>query len=386
MKNSKTICIRLCGALFVLGTVAAQVNAAEAAATKKPVYVCQMATHAHMAGKAVAEYDRPGICPTDGMELIDKTTRLRIAVLVYDGVQDIDYSGPMEVFGQSGATIFTVASSTDSVHSAWGLKMTPDFDLEHAPQADIVIVPGGDVGKIMGRPEALAWLRARALDSRAMLSVCTGAFILGQAGLLDGQTATTIAGATGQLADMFAKTKVVNDRRYVDNGKIVTTGGLSAGIDGALHLVERELGGLRAEDVARGLEYEWHAGGKFAFGQLAAYRIPDVSEFVPKGALWERLIDHGDTSKWDVGGRIELSAGAADFLDTSALKMHTAGWLDMPGAGKLKRSFTKTRDGKTWRVVIGLQSSDEPTMFKLAINIKQLHQIQSTAVGIRQER
>lgn len=373
------IAARSLGALLLLGTAATPASAADMAATQKPVYVCQMSTHAHMAGQPVVEYDKPGICPTDGMELIDKSKRLRVAVLIFDGVQDIDYSGPMEVFGQSGATIFTVSNSTDSVHSAWGLKMTPDFDLEHAPQADIVVVPGGNVSSITRNPKALDWVRARAVDSRAVLSVCTGAFIMGKAGLLDGQAATTIVGATAQLAELFPKVKVVRDRRYVDNGKIVTTGGLSSGIDGALHMVERELGRLRAEDVARGMEYEWHADGKLAFGQLAGYQMPDVSEFVPKGAMWERLIDHGDVSKWKVGGRIELAAGTTAFLNDSAATMHAAGWQDLPGGGKLGRGFTKTASGKTWQVAMAVKGADEPAVYKLSITIKQVGGAKSVA-------
>ncbi len=372
--NHRTLAFaaRSLGALALLGSVATHAGAADMAAKPKPIYVCQMASHAHMAGQPAAEYDKPGICPTDGMELIDKSKRLRVAVLIFDGVQDIDYSGPMEVFGQSGAAIFTVASSTDSVHSAWGLKMTPDFDLEHAPQADIIVVPGGDVTSVIRNPKALDWVRARAGDSRAVMSVCTGAFIMGKAGLLDGQSATTIVGATAQLAKLFPKAKVLKDRRYVDNGKIVTTGGLSSGIDGALHMVDRELGRLRAEDVARGMEYEWQAEGKLAFGQLAGYQMPDVTEFVPKGASWERLIDHGDSSKWEVGGRIELAAGSTAFLDDSAVKMRAAGWRDMPGAGKLGRGFTKTADGKAWQVAMAIKSADEPSIYKLSITIKQV--------------
>ncbi|MBV6319523.1 DJ-1/PfpI family protein [Duganella violaceipulchra] len=357
--------LALCAAMTPAG-------AADMAAQKKPVYVCQMASHAHMAGQPVAEYDKPGICPTDGMELIDKSQRLRVAVLIFNGVQDIDYSGPMEVFGQSGATIFTVAGSTNSVQSAWGLKMTPDYDIEHAPQADIVVVPGGDVRSVIRNPKALDWIRARAVDSRAVLSVCTGAFIMGKAGLLDGQSATTIVGATEQLATMFPRAKVVSDRRYVDNGKIVTTGGLSSGIDGALHMVYRELGPLRAESVARGMEYEWREEGKLAFGQLAAYQMPDVAEFVPKGAMWERLTDTGDVSQWEVGGRIELAAGPSDFLDQSATKMRAAGWLDLPAAGKLGRGFTKTSKGRTWQVAMAIQNADGPAVYKLTIKIKQV--------------
>lgn len=357
--------LALCGAL----TSAA---AAAMVGQKGPVYVCQMASHGHMAGHPAAEYDKPGICPTDGMELIDKSQRRRVAVLIFNGVQDIDYSGPMEVFGQSGATIFTVASSTNTVHSAWGLQLTPDYDLEHAPQADILVVPGGDVSSVVRNPRALDWIRARAVDSRAVLSVCTGAFIMGEAGLLDGQSATTIVGATEQLAAKFPREKAVSDRRYVDNGKIVTTGGLSSGIDGALHMVYRELGALRAESVARGMEYEWREEGKLAFGQLAAYQMPNMAEFVPRGAMWERLTDTGDVSQWEVGGRIELAAGPADFLEQSASKMRAAGWLDLPAAGKLGRAFVKTSKGKTWQVAMAIQNADAPAVYKLTIKIKQV--------------
>ncbi len=370
MAGMMTMAIRSLGTLALCGAVTSAA-AADMSAAKKPVYVCQMASHAHMAGQPVAEYDKPGICPTDGMELIDKSQRLRVAVLIFNGVQDIDYSGPMEVFGQSGATIFTVAGSTGSVQSAWGLKMTPDYDIEHAPQADIVVVPGGDVSSVIRNPKALDWIRARAVDSRAVLSVCTGAFIMGKAGLLDGQSATTIVGATEQLAAMFPRATVVSDRRYVDNGKIVTTGGLSSGIDGALHMVYRELGPLRAESVARGMEYEWREEGKLAFGQLAAYQMPDVAEFVPKGAMWERLIDTGDVSQWEVGGRIELAAGPSAFLDQSAIKMRAAGWIDLPAAGQLGRGYTKTSKGKTWQVAMAIQNADAPAIYKLTIKIKQ---------------
>jgi transcriptional regulator GlxA family with amidase domain len=181
---------------------------------------------------------------------------LRVAVLLFDGVEEIDYAGPMEVFGAGGAQVFTVGQSKAIVNSSWGLRVAPDYDLANAPEADILIVPGGAISKVTKNPRMLNWIRERSSKVKVVLSVCTGAFILGKAGLLDGLEATTTAVARSQLAAAFPKIRVVYDRRFVDAGKIVTTAGLSTGIDGALYVIEREVGRARAEDVARYMEYD----------------------------------------------------------------------------------------------------------------------------------
>ncbi|MES2296608.1 MAG: DJ-1/PfpI family protein [Pseudomonadota bacterium] len=336
----------------------------------KTTYICQMANHHHMAGQELKEYDKPGICPTDGMEMIAKNSSLRVAVLMFDGVQDIDYAGPMEVFGQSGATIFTVGRSTDSLHSTYGVKITPDYDLEHAPQADVLLIPGGNVSPVMHDQKTLDWVRQRSGEVGTVLSVCTGAFILGQAGLLDGIKSSTIAGASAQLAKTFPKTQVVMDRRYVDNGKIVTTGGLSAGIDGALHVVAREAGRLRAEDVARGIEYEWHPDGKGGFGMLAGMHMPDVAAILPSGAVWERLSERGDQRWWEVRGRVEITASAKDFLDASASTFKQQAWSPVKDKDARHRSFVRTADGRAWRLTLGLVEAEAPSAYQLTLVLK----------------
>ncbi len=339
----------------------------------KTTYVCQMANHHHMTSHGpVKEYDKPGICPSDGAEMIAKNSLLRVAVLVFDGVQDIDYAGPMEVFGQTGATLFTVAATTDAVHSTYGVKMQPDFDIDHAPAADVLLIPGGNVGVVMGNPKVLDWLRQRKGDVSTMLSVCTGAFILGKAGLLDGLSASTIAGASTQLAKMFPKTNVVTDRRYVDNGQIVTTGGLSAGIDGALHVVERELGKLRAEDVARGLEYEWHADGKGGFGLLAGNLMPDVGGFLPDGASWERFEEGGDTKRWMIRGHLGMEAGAQVFLDDSAKIIAEGAWTPIADSDRMHRSFVRSKGGQAWRFTLTLAREAEPLHYQLTMAVRQV--------------
>lgn len=185
-----------------------------------------------------------------------QTSNLRVAVLLFVGVEEIDYAGPIEAFGASGAKVFTVGETKATVESVWGLKVTPNYDFADAPEADILVVPGGGIKDAWKNPRLLEWIRERSAKVKVVLSVCSGAFILGKAGLLDGIAATTTASLRPQLAQMFPTTKV-SDKRFVDAGKIVTTAGLSAGIDGTLYLIERESGKKQAEAVATYMEYDW---------------------------------------------------------------------------------------------------------------------------------
>jgi len=171
---------------------------------------------------------------------------------------------------------------------------------------------------------------------------------------------------------MFPKANVVTDRRYVDNGRIVTTGGLSAGIDGALHVVERELGRQRAEDVARGLEYEWRADGKGGFGLLAGNQIPDVGHFLPEGASWERFEDRGDTKQWTVRGHLGMDIDARAFLDASAKKIMEETWTQVADSDPKRRSFVRTKDGQSWRFVLALARETEASTYQLTLVVRQV--------------
>jgi transcriptional regulator GlxA family with amidase domain len=185
-----------------------------------------------------------------------ETKRLKVAVLLYEGVEEIDYAGPIEVFGASGIDVFTVAQTKAPVASVYGLKLLPDHDFSDAPAADVLLVPGGGVKLAWKNPALLAWIRQRSSNVKIVMSVCSGAFILGKAGLLDGVPSTTTSSMRDQLAKNFPGTEV-RSTRYVDSGKVITTAGISAGIDGALHLVARELGERTAQATARYMEYDW---------------------------------------------------------------------------------------------------------------------------------
>jgi transcriptional regulator GlxA family with amidase domain len=138
-----------------------------------------------------------------------------------------------------------------------GMTVIPRFSFTNAPAPDIVLLPGGDVEAHLRNPNVQDWIRKSAAQAEIVLSVCNGAFFLAKLGLLDGLTATTFHGLIDALKVAAPKCKVVSDQRFVDNGKIITSAGLSAGLDGALHVVERLNGLQAAEQVASNMEYHW---------------------------------------------------------------------------------------------------------------------------------
>jgi transcriptional regulator GlxA family with amidase domain len=183
-----------------------------------------------------------------------------VHILLFDAVEVLDFAGPFEVFaaaGRDGAfTVRTVAESTNPIRATGGLTVTPDLALDDAPPAEVLVIPGGTGARTaMHQSAVLDWIRAAAPEAEVVLSVCTGALILARAGLLDGRTATTHHTALDALADLAPKTSVVADRRFVDNGSVVTAAGVAAGIDAALHIVRRLAGDAHAEDTARYMEY-----------------------------------------------------------------------------------------------------------------------------------
>lgn len=196
----------------------------------------------------------------------------RVGVLVFDRVQVIDSMGPYEIFGAAGFDVATVAETAAPVTTSMGLTIVPRYTFADAPRFDVLVVPGGGVAGPRESAATLAYVRAATSRAEHTLSVCNGAFILASAGLLDGLGATTTAGLIEELRSEFPKVRVVAGRRFVDNGKIVTAGGLSAGIDGALHVVAAMRGDSEAARVAEREEYAWHSDGKTPAGYHAQPR------------------------------------------------------------------------------------------------------------------
>lgn len=202
-----------------------------------------------------------GNCPHCGMGLIQSGTQKNVAVLVFDGVEILDFAGPMEalVADVGQFNVFTVAGSTQPVTSGGTLRVVPQYDLSTCPQVDILVVPGGGVGQVSRDSAVLQFVRERSQSADLVLSVCSGAFILAEAGLLDGLKVTAHTGDMAELAREYPKLEVVR-ARFVDNGKFIIAGGVSAGIDGALHVIERVHGAPAAARVADYLQHQRQTG------------------------------------------------------------------------------------------------------------------------------
>lgn len=190
-----------------------------------------------------------------------------VAILVYEGVELLDFAAPGEVFtaahGQGGENapafrVFTVAEKRRSVQSKGFIEIAPEYSIGTCPAPDILIVPGGDVP--LGDGELEKWLVERSSSSELVMSVSNGATLLASAGLLDGLEATTHRGSLQNLALLAPDAKVIANRRIVDSGRILSCAGASDGVDGALLVVERMLGQEEAVNVASHLEHEWKPG------------------------------------------------------------------------------------------------------------------------------
>lgn len=194
------------------------------------------------------------------------------AIVVFDGVEVLDFAGPFEVFSRarlepgfesrrSDASapfrVFTVAPERRDIVATGGLRVQANFTFEDCPRVDLLVVPGGFGARAQVEQAAtLDWLRRIAADARMVTSVCTGAALLARAGLLRGKRATTHFGSYDWLASLDPTITVERGARFVDDG-VVTSAGVSAGIDMAFAVVERCCGREVAEETARYIEYPW---------------------------------------------------------------------------------------------------------------------------------
>jgi transcriptional regulator GlxA family with amidase domain len=189
--------------------------------------------------------------------------RKNVAILLFDNVEVLDFAGPFAVFavtdellGHDTFNTFTVAESPGTVRANNGLKIVPTHTLENCPAPHVLVIPGGiGTRPLLAKPALLEWVRLKTKHAEIVMSVCTGALLLAKAGLLDGLRVTTHHEALDLLRQHAPAATVDPSARFHDNGKILTAAGISAGIDCALHVVERLLGARMATATADYMEY-----------------------------------------------------------------------------------------------------------------------------------
>jgi transcriptional regulator GlxA family with amidase domain len=208
----------------------------------------------------VVKNDGPcGGCEMERVALKDLT---HVAILIHDGVELLDFTGPAEVFATAGGRfhVYTVSQHGTAVTAQGFMKIEPNYSMRDCPWPDVLVIPGGSTDKITESVGAMDWVREVAKNSDYVLSVCSGAFVLARAGMLDGLEATAHAADVAQLKKAAPRTKVHENARFVDNGRIITAGGVSSGIDGALRVVQKLYGDEAAAKSAQYIEYDrWSA-------------------------------------------------------------------------------------------------------------------------------
>lgn len=188
---------------------------------------------------------------------------MQFGIALFEGVEELDWAGPWEVlsawaryFPDDRVRVCTLAPTEGLITCAKGARVLPDHTWDDHPVLDVLVYPGGEgTRRQLGDRRVQQWVRARAQEADVVTSVCTGALVLADAGLLDGRPATTHWASLEQLAGLGTEIDVRSDQRVIDDGDVVTAAGVSAGIDMALHLVARFAGEERARQVQKVIEY-----------------------------------------------------------------------------------------------------------------------------------
>jgi transcriptional regulator GlxA family with amidase domain len=284
-----------------------------------------------------------------------------VLIILFDGVQSLDVTGPLEVFaganrwqsshdGQAGRPhdadgpvyrIRTASLGGRPVRTSSGLRLAPDGDLA---RSDVLIVPGGE-GARQSNPELVAWLRTHGRRAHRLVSVCTGAFLLAEAGLLDERQVTTHWAYCAALAARFPRVSVDPDPIFVRDGNVVTSAGVTAGIDLALALVEDDLGRDAALDIARHLVVFLRRPGHQA--QFSAQLSAQVANREPLREVQRWIADHPaeDLSVETLASRASLSPRQFARAFAAEVGMPPGRYVDRVRLETARRRMEDTADG-----------------------------------------
>ena len=195
---------------------------------------------------------------------------MNVGIFIYDDIEVLDLGGPFEVFSVAARikprlepgshkpfNVFTIGETNAPVHARNNFIVTPSFSFADHPPIDLLLIPGGIVSAELKKETVIHWIATISAKAKLTASVCTGSFLLSKAGLLDGKHATTHWADIDDMKSMFPNVTVEKDVRWIDQGAIVTSAGISAGIDMALHLVSRLDSESLATATARQMDYRW---------------------------------------------------------------------------------------------------------------------------------
>jgi transcriptional regulator GlxA family with amidase domain len=199
---------------------------------------------------------------------------LTVGILIFDDVEVLDFCGPFEVFSVARPpqqsddkyklfNVITLAEEQRIITCRGGLLVQPHATIAQHPPLDILVIPGGQgTRRERLNPRLLDWISQQDQHTQLTASVCTGAFLLAENGLLDRHYATTHWASIAWMSETYPAVNVLADARVVDEGRIITSAGISAGIDMSLYVVERLFGAETAQWTARRMEYDWFARGQ----------------------------------------------------------------------------------------------------------------------------
>ncbi len=190
---------------------------------------------------------------------------MNVGIYIYDQAEVLDFSGPFEVFSTASRIcsseepfdVFLVGETGDIVKARGGYTVHPSYGFHNHPKIDVLIVVGGVHTDEISKAQVIDWIAEKAKKAKLVASVCTGAFLLAEARILTTQNVTTHWGDISDLRKSYPDLTVHESTRWVDEGSVVTSGGISAGIDMSLHLVSRLHSSELAEKTARQMEFNW---------------------------------------------------------------------------------------------------------------------------------
>ncbi|MPY23742.1 DJ-1/PfpI family protein [Shewanella psychropiezotolerans] len=282
---------------------------------------------------------------------IEKKEPFKVGILMFDEVQIIDFAAPYEVFGHARFEIYTVSATGKPITTAMGLKVTPDHSFSSLPEMDAIVVPGGDVSIVRKNKQVLNWLKEQHRKVDHVLSVCTGSNIIAESGLLNGLSATTFHRNLDDLANEFPEINVLDDKRYVDNGKIITSAGLSSGIDASLYLVSKVNGIESAKTIAMYIEYDWKQSDVFIRAAMADKHLPTNDYQWPEDAKFSNAIGFGDKNNWYRSYGVVTSGNIDKLLKvfSSAMLVNTD-WVSKASGAKNTLLWEKTIKDNLWQL------------------------------------